>query len=92
MTTEYLKTDDPNVFIKADTSKSFVYLDELTSSIEEMQQRIDDVPDPKTVPDQETLDFYNHEAVEIFGKDDLMAKLQEEQNLLDMLKNMKESG
>ena len=89
MTTEYRKTPDPNVFVKADTSESFVYLDELTSGIDDLQEQIDTLPKPKTKPDQETLDFYNAE-IEMHGEKEMFEmQLKEKTDLLDTLKSIK---
>lgn len=89
MTTEYRKTPDPNVFIKADTSESFIYLDELTAGIDELQEQIDDLPQPKTKPDQETLDFYNAE-IEMHGEKEMLEEeVVRQQHLLNTIKSLK---
>lgn len=89
MKTEYKKTDDPNAFVKADTSESYIYIDELTTSIEDVQQQIDSLPQPKTVPDQETLDCYNAE-IEMHGEKEMLEmRLKEKQDLFDKLRSIK---
>ena len=89
MTTEYRKTPDPNVFVKADTSESFVYLDELTSGIDDLQEQIDTLPKPKTKPDQETLDFYNEMTMHPGEKEMFEMQLKEKTDLRDILTSIK---
>lgn len=92
MKTEYRKTLDPNVFVREDTSESFIHLDKLEAKIEVVQQQINDSPDPKTKPDQETLDYYNMEIGMHGDKEMLEAELKEKKDLRDELKSIKMLG
>jgi len=70
---EYIKTDDPNIVKKTVSTDEYVRIDEVRARIKNIESLIANIPKPKTVPDQETLDQWNmcmcytgeHEMLEV---------------------------
>lgn len=86
MTVTYEPTGDGNTFKKIITSEGVIYLDVLEGEIKDLQRQIDEVPKPKTKPDQETLECYNNQIGLDFDKEGTEHQLKEKQDLLKKLK------
>ena len=56
---KYKKTSNPNIIKKIGTIESEIHLDKLEKQIQDLKAQLDNIPEPKTEPDQETLDFWN---------------------------------
>lgn len=89
---EIYLTKNP-VYFKVDNvihnllTKEEIYLSELQQQIDNLQMQIDNCLELKTVPDQETLEFYNG-VIDITFKENLIVKRNEVQDLLDELENL----
>ena len=88
MTITYEKTKDKNIIKKVETNDSYIHLDKLQKEIDNLQSEINDIPKPKTKPDQETLDFWNDMRPST-NIDDLKGELIEKQKLFNQLKEVK---
>lgn len=66
-----------------------IYLDKLQANITALQEQIDNIPEEKTEPDQETLDFWNENNL-IGTKEMLEADLNTKKNFLEYLNNLGE--
>ena len=85
----WIKLDDNTYAKEASPDPSeIVHLDTLQGEIDNLQTQIDSVPIEKTVPDQETLDFWNIENPFSMDKEMLNQQLSEKQKLLDELKGL----
>ena len=85
----WIKLDDNTYAKEASPDPSeIVHLDTLQGEINNLQTQIDSVPAGKTVPDQETLDFWNMENPFIMDKEVLNQQLSEKQKLLNELKGL----
>lgn len=84
---KYKKTSNPNVIKKIETIESEIRLDELEKQIQDLKAQLDNIPEPKTEPDQETLDFWN-EMMPLANIEDIKIELKEKEKLLAQLKKL----
>jgi len=61
----------------------------LENEITNLKQRIESIPKPKTKPDEETLDFYNMNNMDMFEKETLEAEIKDKMVLLKELNSIK---
>ena len=85
---KYKKTSNPNVIKKIETIESEIRLDELEKQIQDLKAQLDNIPEPKTEPDQETLDFWNEMMLPPLRKEELEEELREKEELLKKLKRL----
>ena len=88
MTITYEKTEDANKVKKIETNDSYIYLDVLQNEIDNLQLEIDDIPEPKTKPDQDTLDYWNDTRPPT-EMDELEKELLGKKELLNQLNKVK---
>lgn len=84
---KYEKTDDKNVVKKILVVESEIRLDVLRKEIEDLERQIEEAPKPKEKPDEETLEFWN--AMNAVPIDDLIGRLEEKQEFLRKLEELK---
>jgi len=84
---KYKKTNNPNIIKKIETIESEIRLDELEKQIQDLKAQLDNIPEPKTEPDQETLDFWN-EMMPLANIEDIKIELKEKEKLLAQLKKL----
>jgi len=84
---KYEKTEDPNIIRQIKTVVSEIYLDKLGEQILELRAQLSSIPEAKTKPDQETLDFWNALNVRE-DKEDLEKLLKEKEDLLKQLEEL----
>ena len=84
---KYKKTSNPNVIKKIEKIESEIRLDELEKQIQDLKAQLDNIPEPKTEPDQETLDFWN-EMMPLANIEDIKIELKEKEKLLAQLKKL----
>ena len=84
---KYKKTSNPNVIKKIETIESEIRLDELEKQIQDLKAQLDNILEPKTEPDQETLDFWN-EMMPLANIEDIKIELKEKEKLLAQLKKL----
>jgi len=85
---KYKKTSNPNVIKKIETIESEIRLDELEKQIQDLKAQLDNIPEPKTEPDQETLDFWDEMMLPPLRKEELEEELREKEELLKKLKRL----
>jgi len=85
---KYKKTNNPNIIKKIETIESEIRLDELEKQIQDLKAQLDNIPEPKTEPDQETLDFWNEMMLPPPRKEALEEELREKEELLKKLKRL----
>lgn len=85
MAITYRKTNDPNIFIKADTRESNIRLSDIRRDIDNLIAMISNLPVAKMEPDQETLDFWNEMRVGMAEKADLERQRDEKVALRELL-------
>ena len=66
-------------------TKEEIYLDKLEKDILDLQKQINNIPETKTEPDQETLNLWNAQYI-VFDKEGVEERLKEKK---DLLKNLK---
>lgn len=74
MRTEYRATDDPDRFIKEETQETTVLLSEVEKQIVVLSTELQNVPQMKIRPDQETLQFWNDLNIDDAGKAELVER------------------
>ena len=78
---------DENTVKKIETFESEIYLDKLEKQVSDLVEQIENIPEPKTNPDDETLDFWNSMNVGI-SKDELNKTLKDKEKLFKELKGL----
>lgn len=86
MSTEYRPTNDPDRFIKAETRESAISLRELQRQIAALNRTIRNMPEPKTTPDQMTLEFWNAMHISQVERETLIKQRAEKIALVEQLK------
>lgn len=89
MAITYEKTGDPNIVKEVTEVKVDIHLDRLREEIADLEAMIADLPNAKTKPDQETLDYWNEMNDMAHAKSDMEAQLKEKQALLKTLEGIK---
>ena len=84
----YEKTDNPNIIKQTQTIESSIYIDKLEKEISDLQTQIKDIPEPKTKPDQETLDFYNDNIGMEIDSEETERMLKQKQDLLSKINEL----
>jgi len=82
---KYKKTDNPNIIKKIEIIENEIHLDKLEKEISELKAQLDNMPKPKTKPDQETLDYWNEMHIRE-DREELERQLKEKEGLLKQLK------
>ena len=85
----YEKTDDVNIIKEVRTVIKEIRIDDIETDIAKLQSQLDNMPMPKTEPDQETLAYYNGNIEMEFRKEDIKTVLKEKQDLLKELISLK---
>lgn len=81
---KYETTKDPNIIKQIETVESEIFIDKLEAEVKNLQEQADNMPKPKTKPDQETLDCWNEMNVMPIDE----TELKEKQDLLKVLKDL----
>ena len=82
MTITYEKTVDPNVVAEVREVRTEIHLDKLTRQIRDLETQLAAVPEPKTEPDQETLEFWNDHQARALDAEGLQARIRQKKELL----------
>lgn len=84
----YEKTEDPNIVRQIKTVVSRIYLDKLEGQILKIRAQLNSIPEAKTEPDQETLDFWNEMVALPLNREELEGKLRKKERLLELLREL----
>ena len=88
MTKTYEKTEDPNIVKEIESVEADIHLDKLQKEINDLKTEISSLPEPKTKPDEETLEFWNEMNVNPL-KVEAEGRLQEKEDLMDIITHLK---
>jgi len=84
--TTYEATADPDIFEEVSEVRTTISLSELEVERDAVQETHDVLPDEKTKPDQETLEFYNMHHSYAEYKDQLQTEIDDKDALINTLK------
>ena len=82
---EYVKKDGKLYKI----TEEEVNVKALENEITNLEQRKSNIPEPKTEPDEETLEFYNVSNISLIEKENIEAELEDKKSLLKELRGIK---